>query len=292
VTLESRRLFAETMHSPEPDLGLACLLIAAEADPAVDLEAGLSELDRLARSAEASVPIRASAREVALGLRSALGDEAGFRGYGDDYADLRSSLLPDVLRRRRGLPILLSVVYLEVARRVGVPLEGVGAPGHFVVRVPGEPAQLLDPFFGGRLVSDAELLERYDDGGGGRLAEAPSAWPASTPVATVLRILQNIRALGSSVRVDGLAPALRSRALLTARNEGPAFALWATDLALLLPHHPVTLRRERATLRARRGDFGGAADDLEEFADLVDGADEAAAKAARRDANLLRARLN
>jgi regulator of sirC expression with transglutaminase-like and TPR domain len=292
VSLESRRLFAETMHSPAPDLGLACLLIALEADPTRDLgatiEMGLAELDRLAGVARGSVPLDGSSREIALGLRSALAAEEGFRGFGDDYADLRASLLPEVLRRKRGLPILLSVVYLEVARRLGVPAVGVGFPGHFVVRVGTDGAQLLDPFYGGRLVTEQELLSRA-----GVEEELPEeVWRPWGRVEIVLRVLQNIRALGSSVRIDGLAPALRTRALLTARHDGPRFALWATDLALLLPHHPVTLRRERAGLRARLGDYAGAAADLDEFADVVDGADDDAAVTARRSARLLRSRLN
>src|SRR5674536_283646 len=97
--------------------------------------------------------IRDSARSVdprrppVEALRGVL---AGFTGDARDYADLRSSLLPEVLRRRAGLPILLSVVWLEVARRCGIPADGIGLPGHFVVRVGDNCVDnYVDPFAGG-----------------------------------------------------------------------------------------------------------------------------------------------
>src|SRR5450756_2014810 len=118
----SREHFAAVVRTELVDLGLACLLIAAQADPALDTRAAQAELERLARSVDPRRP-------PVEALRGVL---AGFTGDARDYADLRSSLLPDVLRRRAGLPILLSVVWLEVARRCGIPADGIGLPGHFV----------------------------------------------------------------------------------------------------------------------------------------------------------------
>jgi regulator of sirC expression with transglutaminase-like and TPR domain len=260
VTAESRRRFAETMRAESPDLGLACLLIGAEVFPDLDVEGQLGLLDTLADGAGAHV---APGRE-AQGLREALADHAGFRGYGDDYGDLRASLLPEVLRRRRGLPILLSVVYLEVARRLGVDAAGIGLPGHFVVEVAG---QLVDPFYG-RLVSRAELAARAE----GPLGDDDfDEWPVAS---IVTRVLSNVRALAR-----GRGANLRTR-------------LWAVELSMLIPAHSALLRRERGELLIQLGDYLAAAFELEAFADAVSTVDPEAADHALRAARMSRARLS
>jgi regulator of sirC expression with transglutaminase-like and TPR domain len=260
VTAASRARFAETMRSESPDLGLACLLIGAEVFPDVDVSAGLASLDALASSAGRLV----GAGDPAAGLRRALADDAGFRGYGDDFGDLRASLLSEVLRRRRGLPILLSVVYLEVARRLALPATGVGLPGHFVVAV-GDT--LIDPFYGGRLVSRAELAARI----GADLTDSDyEPWPVP---AIVSRVLANIRA-GSTSREK-----LRTR-------------LWAVELSMLVPSHSVLLRRERGEILIQLGDYLAAAFELEAYADAVAAVDPEAADLALRSARMSRARLS
>jgi len=270
VSTESRRRFAETVQSPEPDLTTACLLIGAEVRPDADLaltEAGLAEL---AAEVAADVTAGASAYDQAVVLRRVIGDRHGFRGYGDDYGDLRASLLHEVVERRRGLPILLSVVYLDAARRAGIPAYGVGLPGHFVVAV-GDPesATLLDPYAGGRLTSLAELSARVP--GGGELTTADvTAWE---PVEIVARVLNNIR-------------------VLAARTGDVRTRLWAADLSLLLPAYHVELRRERGELRARLGDYLGAAHDLEQYAEAVAGTDDDRAEEALGEARMVRSRLN
>lgn len=257
MSAESRRRFAETMRSATPDLGLACLLIGAEVFPDLDVAEGLAELDALAGNA---APLMVSGEEAA-GLRRALADDAGFRGYGDDYGDLRASLLHEVLRRRRGLPILLSVVYLEVARRAGVPAFGVGLPGHFVVSVAGG---LVDPFYG-RLVSRAELESRL---GSTDLDLGP--WPTAS---IVTRVLANVRA--ASARHDKL----RTR-------------LWAVELSMLVPSHSLALRKERGEILIQLGDYLAAAFELEAYADAVASVDPEAADHALRAARMSRARLS
>lgn len=259
MSAETRRRFAETMRSAEPDLGLACLLVGAEVFPDLDVAESLRTLDTLAAAA---APYMISGEE-ASGLRRALADDAHFRGYGDDYGDLRASLLHEVLRRRRGLPILLSVVYLEVARRVGVPAVGIGLPGHFVVSVAG---QLIDPFYGGRLVSRADLVARLgplDD-------EAFAPWSAA---AIVTRVLGNIRAGAGSY------DKLRTR-------------LWAVELSMLVPSHSLVLRRERGEILIQLGDYLAAAFELEAYAEAVAPVDPEAADHALRSARMSRARLS
>jgi regulator of sirC expression with transglutaminase-like and TPR domain len=251
VTAESRRAFAETMRSPEPDLGLACLLIGSEVFPDLDVSPSLAALDALAASVEGA---------DAGSVREALQE---FRGYGDDYADLRSSLLHEVLRRHRGLPITLSVVWLEVARRAGIPAAGIGLPGHFVVEVAG---QLADPFYGGRLVSRAELAQRIEG-----LREAHFE-PWDVP-AIVTRVLGNVRAASAT------RERLRTR-------------LWAVELSMLIPSHSVALRRERGEILIQLGDYLAAAFELEAYAHAVAPVDPEAADHALRAARMSRARLS
>ena len=259
MTAESRRRFAETMRAPEPDLGLACLLIGAEVFPDLDVAEGLAALDALAEDA---APWMVSGEE-APGLRRVLADDHGFRGYGDDYGDLRASLLHEVLRRRRGLPILLSVVYLEVARRAGVEAYGIGLPGHFVVEVAG---QLMDPFYGGRLVSRGDLVMRVGQVGDDDF----EPWPVPSIVS---RVLANVRA--ASTRHDRL----RTR-------------LWAVELSMLIPSHSLLLRRERGEILVQLGDYLAGAFELEAYADAVASVDPEAADHALRSARMSRARLS
>ncbi|MGW3010999.1 transglutaminase family protein [Streptomyces sp. NPDC001219] len=270
-----RQRFAEAARAERPDLALLCLLIGEEADPALD-EAGRDavqiELDRLAGLlpyAPAGGP-GAWARNLA----ELLGTRCGFGGSPTDYRRLESSLLHEVLRRRRGLPILLSVVWMEVARRAGAPVYGVALPGHFVVGF-GDPAGrhvLADPFAGGRLLTDedAELLVT---GATGEPLSARMTRPAD-PLEIVLRMLNNIRAWAQ------------------ARPEHSAVQLWALELSLLLPSHPARLRQERAQLLVERGEFLDGAAELEEYARVVEAVDPAAAKALRRQAAAARAMLN
>lgn len=274
MTAQSRQLFAEVVRADEVDLSLACLLIGAEVRPDLDVSEGLFDLDRLAADALPSVAASAPAYDVAIGLRTALGDDAGFRGYGDDYGDVRASLLHEVLRRRRGLPILLSVVYMEVGRRLGVAVHGIGLPGHFLVGVAGPSGPvLLDPFYGGRLTNEAEISARVEDILGTSEAIPDDSLQPWTSLDILTRILGNVRA--SSTTND----TLRTR-------------LWAVELSLLIPHHSVSLRRERGELLARLGDYVGAAHALEDYASVISPIDPAAAELSLRQARLVRSRLS
>jgi len=155
--------FADLAGSPDPPLDALALALAAELR-AVDADAALAELDAL--GAELADRGDGDARAGALACAELLGGRHGFVGDRETYDHPDNSMLDVVLRRRRGLPILLSVVYVEVARRAGVPLAGVGLAGHFVVgSFGGDGAPLLlDPFAGGAVVTvDAprELLRPW-----------------------------------------------------------------------------------------------------------------------------------
>ncbi|MFE9258821.1 transglutaminase-like domain-containing protein [Streptomyces sp. NPDC006879] len=268
-----RRAFAAEAREERPDVALLCLLLAAEGDATMG-DAGIDEaqieLDRLA----GLLPFApGDPRDWAGAVAELLGERCGFHGEPADYQRLDSSLLHQVLRRRRGLPILLSVVWMEVARRAGAPVYGVALPGHFVVGF-GDPGQrvLVDPFAGGRLLStaDAELLVV---GTTGRPLDPASLEPAA-PLEIVLRVLGNIRAWAST------------------RPEQSAVQLWALELSLLLPSHPARLRYDRARLLVERGAFREGAAELEAYAEILDAVDVPGADRLRREAAAARARLN
>lgn len=258
MSAQGRDRFGAAVRHEPVDLGEALLLLAGELDPALAPPAVQQrvrdELDSLA----AAVPGEGSGAER---LRAVLGD---FHGTPRDYAELASSLLPEVVRRRRGLPILLSAVWLEVARRAGIRAYGVGLPGHFVVAVeePDGSALLVDPWTGG---------ERWQL----RPGDEPHV-RASDPVEILARVLTNIRVWADPVRYP-------ERLLLRLR---------AVELALLLPRHPLALRLEAAQLKVAAADFAAGARELDDYAQVVDDVDTAAAEAARAAARSARARLN
>ncbi|MCQ4080198.1 transglutaminase-like domain-containing protein [Streptomyces sp. RB6PN25] len=271
-----RQRFFEEVRAEQPNLALLCLLVGAEADPEFgtpEMAACMDELDRLA---EAVVQHRVpeDPHDWAEALADVLGEGYGFHGLQSDYRRLDSSLLQHVLRRRRGLPILLSVVWMEVGRRLDAPVYGVALPGHFVVGI-GDPDGshvLADPFRGGQplTVEDTELLVT----GAAGTALAPSMLEPAEPLDIIARILNNIRAWAA------------------ARPEHTGVQLWAVDLSLLLPRHPARLRFERAQLLVQRGKFIDGAVEMEEYAQVVEELDPAAAETVRRRARAARAMLN
>ncbi|MFJ9754021.1 tetratricopeptide repeat protein [Streptomyces sp. NPDC101149] len=270
---EVRRRFGEEARSARPDLAALCLLVSAAADGTLDepgTDAAQIELDRLA----GQLPFAPGGpRSWASALAGLLGERYGFHGAPADYERLQSSLLHEVLRRRRGLPILLSVVWIEVARRAGAPVYGVALPGHFVVGFgPVADQVLADPFDGGRVLSDDDAGMLVAGATGAPLE--PSMLTPADPLQVVLRVLNNVRAWA------------------VARPERSDVALWAVELSLLLPSHPARLRYERAQLLVQRGDFLQGAAELDAYADVLSAVDEPAADRMRGQAQAARAMLN
>lgn len=243
-----RRRFAAlvTASSCEIDLAAAALAISAEENPALDPAPWLAELDALA--AELAPRLSGlgagAAGEVARldALRRFLFVDKGFHGDRDDYYDPANSLLDRVLERRAGIPLTLAIVVLEVGRRVGIPLVGVGFPGHFLVRHALHPRVLLDPF-AGRFVNHCDCREILARLGGGSLRFHPRLLAPVDGRSILLRLLNNLRAVyGSRGDVE--------RTLAT------------LDRMLLLAPNDAVHLRERGLLHLHRGDLSRALDDL------------------------------
>jgi regulator of sirC expression with transglutaminase-like and TPR domain len=209
-TIGEQVTFAELAQTPAPRIEDLALAMAGEVGE-VDAAGARAELDRLGAALTAA-PV-----DGAEALTTVLGEQEGFAGDREHYDHPDNSMLDVVLRRRLGLPILLSVVYIAAGERAGIAVDGVGLPGHFVV---GVGPVLLDPFNGGVPVE----------------ADVPTAarrpWPA-TDIA--MRMLNNL--VGTYQRRGNLA-----------------LALTVAELRLVLPASPDlrdTLEGELRALRAR-----------------------------------------
>ncbi|HKQ27612.1 MAG TPA: tetratricopeptide repeat protein [Burkholderiales bacterium] len=160
MSLES---FAEVVARDDRNLDLAqaCLMIAQDAYPELEVERYLGDIERMAQRLRGRMPQSGDAEERIVALNEFLFEDLGFSGNTEDYYDPRNSYLNDVIDRKTGIPITISILYMEVGRRVGLPLEGVSFPGHFLVRVQVRGGVLvLDPFSGGAAQSEVELRQR------------------------------------------------------------------------------------------------------------------------------------
>jgi len=191
---EARRQFTDLMAGPDDqvDLAQAALLIACEEYPDLDLPRYLRRVDGLARAVVERLDDDPGPLSAVRALNGLLFDEEGFRGNLEDYYDPRNSFLNDVLDRRTGIPITLSTLYIEVGRRAGLAVEGVGLPGHFVVRVRGT---LVDPFHGGTLLSEQDCQKRLDRIYGGRLRLDETMLAACERKTILARTLRNLKAI-------------------------------------------------------------------------------------------------
>ena len=269
------RLVARLRDLEEPGaLAEAALLIAAEEYPALDVAAWLARLDALGARARERVPPRGDADQTAAALTRLLVEDYGLRGNDADYYDPRNSFLNEVLERRLGIPLTLSLVYMDVGARAGVAVRGVGLPGHFVVRLErGETVRLLDPFNGGRPLDEADCRRLVERLGGGRLRFEPAYLRAVSAREILIRMLANLkgvytalgdwrRARGAVDRILLLAPEavgeLRDRGLLSARLGEPVAAIgdWEAYLrrvpdakdAATVRRHLRALRQAQAAL--------------------------------------------
>jgi regulator of sirC expression with transglutaminase-like and TPR domain len=248
-TLESaaRARFASLLAREPVPLDEATLALALEEYPQLEPETYLARLDALARRVVRRSPAPMRAASTLRSLREVLHEEEGLRGNAEDYADPRNSFLNEVLDRGLGLPITLSVVYMEVARRAGLRLEGVGFPGHFLAKYtsPSGVAVFVDAFHGGEMLSGDECLARYKARSGGRDLD-PRHLSAVSPRQILARMLQNLK-----------------RVYLDRRDDVRLF--WVLDRVLLLAPGQLEALRERGLAAARLGGAAAARRDLEAY---------------------------
>lgn len=161
VTAEARLQALASAPNEAFSIAECALLIAATRLPALDVERYIARLDVLTDAVRAGLSPSSTLVEQVQAINRHLIGVEGFRGNTDDYSDVRNSFLNEVLERKLGIPITLSVLYIEIAERLGLDVKGVGFPGHFLVRFgTGQQVIVIDPFFGGISLSENDLVER------------------------------------------------------------------------------------------------------------------------------------
>lgn len=251
--------FAQLVARPEPDvdLGVAALALAAGAYPDLDLAARAAELERVAEGVK-----------DLDGLLGRLFGELGLRGDTERYHDPDNSFLHRVLDRRLGIPISLSVLVIEVGRRAGVTVRGVGMPGHFLIWAQDEQVY-LDPFAGGAVLDEAGVEARFRGSTGSDIAFGPALLPRVGAHGILTRMLANLRAI---YRASASAPDLE----------------WVLGMRLALPEATSIEVAELGEALAAQGRYVEGAAVLEARA-AVDPRDADQLEGAAR---LLRSRLN
>ncbi|MBF2097710.1 MAG: transglutaminase family protein [Gloeomargaritaceae cyanobacterium C42_A2020_066] len=257
----ARQAFEQEIGRPaaDLDLGRAALIAAWGFNSALELGPYLNRLDQWAAQVTDQLPVERYPLRVIQGLNRFFFETLGFRGNQGNYYDPANSFLDQVLDRRLGIPITLSLVYREVARRVGFPLVGIGLPGHFLLKPDFPEAGIfVDCFHGGELLfpEDCEtLLTRvYQQ----PVALKPEFLEPVSDQTWLRRLLTNLK-------------------LIYLRQQAWPEALVATDrLVLLSPTDPLE-RRDRGIVRYQLGDWRPAADDLRLYVEACPNAEDSPA---------------
>ena len=235
--------FTQIVASPEDEINIAqaALVIAADEYPELDVAHYLARLDEIAEQARRRFILEMSPREKIAALNEYLFGELGLRGNRDAYYDPHNSYLNDVLDRRLGIPITLSIVYLEIGWRLGFPLGGVAMPGHFIVKWKTDDfVILIDVFDEGHIIGQFPLPQPAD-------AQARLSWiQSASPQQILARVLSNLRAI--FVQNENFARALRV----------------AEKMVILQPNAPEVLR-DAALLAHRLKSYRRAAHFLEAY---------------------------
>lgn len=257
---------------PESREGLAegALVLAAEMRPELDVEASLAAIEALTERIRPELEGTAGPSARVAALNHAFFGNERFRGNQTHYEDPRNSDLEQVLARRRGLPITLSILWVDVARRLGLEAYGIGFPGHFLAKVVGlddcpEGELIVDPFFA-RTLREADCAERLRAVLGEE--DPPDPRPFLQPATAIeiyVRMLNNLKILYLRAG-DGLS------------------ALGCFDRILLLAPEATAELRDRGLLLERLDCIHAAIEDFDRYLARAGGAEDAAAIRRRRNA--------
>jgi regulator of sirC expression with transglutaminase-like and TPR domain len=236
------------------DLARACLMVAQDAYPQLDVERYLGEIERMALTLRARVRQDCGAEERVVALNDYLFGDLGYRGNTEAYYDPRHSYLNEVIERRTGIPITLSVLYMEVGRRVGLPLQGVSFPGHFLVRLRVRAGTLvLDPFENGAPQSVEELQARLR-----------RVVPEGTPAVGELPLEQFLE---PATHRQIVARVLRNLKTIYREQERPAELLAVLNRILVVAPDSSAELRDRAYAYHKLDCYRAALKDLSEYAE-------------------------
>lgn len=266
---QNDKRLADLVAQPEEDLNLAeaALLIASTEYPTLDIARYLARFDRMADTIDRRLNGPSSPGRIILELNRFLFDEEGFVGNIQDYFDPRNSFLNAVMERKLGIPISLSVIYLEVGQRLGLPLVGVSFPGHFLVKLSVRAGDVvLDPFLGGQSLTPEDLEQRLSSvlplHQASRI-DVPSLLGPAGKKEILLRMLRNLKAIYATAR-------------------DPQRALDIVRKSLIIdPDQPYEVR-DRGYLYEGLSCFRAAVLDYDRYLDMLPHADDAEAVRERR----------
>jgi regulator of sirC expression with transglutaminase-like and TPR domain len=245
----NRARFARLVARPDPDIDLAigALCIAADGRPDLEFDPSLRALDLLTDRVRARLDLGDGWDVTLARIHGVLYGESGFRGpRAAEYRDLRNSQLDVVLKRRVGLPIALAVIELEVGWRLGIPLQGIGLPGHFIIQAPS--GALIDPASGGRNLRPDDCQALLNEALGDRVLFHPRLLRPVGRREILARMLRNIRGLHLASR------------------DWPA-ALGTVEMLSVVEPAELDHGRDRALLLGRMGRFSQAIDGLGHYLD-------------------------
>ena len=264
MSAEVRERFAQIVNSPEEQLDLAeaALLIAKEEQPDLDVAAYLRKLDELAAAVRSRLSDSPTVDDIILNLNIQLYREEGLRGNTSAYYDPANSFLNEVLDRKTGIPITLSVIYMEVARRLGLSLVGVGFPGHFLVKhVGADGEKVLDPFLGGIELDQQQLTAKLQAMYGENnpyIAMIPQLLSPASKKEILIRMLRNLKGVYLQKNDFQRGLSVIDRILLI-----------APDMAMEI--------RDRGGVHHRLGHIQAALQDFHRYLQLAPNADDAEA---------------
>ena len=237
------------------DLATGALLVASTDDPNVDIDGCRANLDRMAEAARARMPSQAGPLEELNAITDLLFGVIGFAGNRNDYYDPNNSYLHQVLERRLGIPITLSLLCIEVGRRAGIPVLGIGMPGHFLVRHRDEDNYFVDAFNGGVLMNrdECSAVLREAAGDDARLEE--HHLNPVTPREILARVLRNLKAIYWD------------------REEFDRCITTIGALMAVLPDRPEE-QRDRGVVHLKAGNHQQSADDFAAYIEAAPHADD------------------
>lgn len=255
------REFRQAADRPEEqiDLGLAALTIALPEYPTLDFSAFLGRISDLALEVAERAGRDADAFRTIAALNFVLFARHGFRGNRDAYYDPKNSFLNEVIERKTGIPITLSVLYMEVAARVGLTVDGVGFPGHFMVKVQADGNEIvIDPFNSGDIKTDEDMATMLEQMYGGKVNLRSEFLAPVSKKQVLTRMLTNLKAI-------------------YAKANDMVKTLGTLERLLILDPASAEDTRDRGVIYTRLECYGQAKDDFERYLQLAPDADDAAA---------------
>lgn len=264
MAASARERFAQLVDAANDDFDLAeaALLIAQEEQPELDVAAYLQRLDALAAEVRARAPEPSTPAATLARLNEFLFHEERLSGNAADYYDPRNSFLNEVLDRKIGIPITLSVIYMEVGRRLGMNIFGVGFPGHFLVKYTGPDGEvILDPFHGGVSLTHDQLAQKLRDmygEGNPFLTQIPRLLTPASKREILVRMLRNLK--GVYLQKNDFSRALN-----------------AIDRIVLVDPTIATEFRDRGAVRQRLGHLQAATQDFRRYLQMAPQAPDAEA---------------